>query len=60
MFVYYKCYILIELTFLKELMLIKLAHQKNVIFVNISILYIILLTFNQMSATDVMIYHAYL
>ena len=28
MFVYYKCYILIELTFLKEFMLIKKANQK--------------------------------
>ena len=28
MFIYYKCYILKELTFLKELMLIKQAHQK--------------------------------
>ena len=33
MFVYYKCYISIELTFLKELMLIKQVHQKSVIFV---------------------------
>ena len=33
MFVYYKCYIMIELTFLKELMLIKQVHQKSVIFV---------------------------
>ena len=35
MFVYYKCYIMIELTFLKELMLIKQMHQKCVIFVAI-------------------------
>ena len=28
MFVYYKCYIMIELTFLKELMLIEQVHQK--------------------------------
>ena len=28
-----KCYIRIELTFLKELMLIKQAHQKSVIFI---------------------------
>ena len=28
MFVYYKCHILIELTFLKELMLIKQVHQE--------------------------------
>ena len=33
MFVYYKCYIMIELTFLKEFMLIKQAHKKSVIFV---------------------------
>ena len=37
MFVYYKCYIKIELTFLKELMLIKQMHRKNVIFVPIGI-----------------------
>ena len=33
MFVYYKCYISIEPTFLKETMLIKQVHQKSVIFV---------------------------
>ena len=39
MFVYYKCYILIELTFiLKELMVIKQVHQKGVIFVIIGII----------------------
>ena len=32
---YYKCYISIELTFLKELMLIKQVHQKSVVFVTI-------------------------
>ena len=37
MFVYYKCYILIELTFLKELILIEELHQKSVIFVTIGI-----------------------
>ena len=37
MFVYYKCYIKIELTFLKELMLIKQMYQKNVIFVPVGI-----------------------
>ena len=37
MFVYYKCYISIELTFLKELMLTKQKHQKSVIFVTIGI-----------------------
>ena len=30
--VYYKCYILIELPFRKELMLIKQVHQKSAIF----------------------------
>ena len=37
MFLYYKCYISIDLTFLKELMLIKQANQKNPIFVTIFI-----------------------
>ena len=32
MFLYYKCYILIELMFLEELMLIKQVNQKSVIF----------------------------
>ena len=32
-----KCYIRIELTFLKELMLIKQAHHKSVIFITIGI-----------------------
>ena len=50
MFVYYKCYILIEL------MLIKQVYQKSVIFVTIGISSIIVLSFNQMSAKDVMIY----
>ena len=36
-FVHYKCYIFIELTFLKELMLKKQVHQKSVIFVIIGI-----------------------
>ena len=35
--VYYKCYIMIALTFLKELMLIKQVHQKSLIFVTIGI-----------------------
>ena len=39
MFVYYKCCIMIEWTFLKELMLIKQVHQKSVIFVTIGISY---------------------
>ena len=37
MLVYYKCYISVELGFLKELMLIKQVHQKSVIFVTIGI-----------------------
>ena len=37
MFVYYKCYIKIELTFLKELMLVKQANQKSAMFVTIGI-----------------------
>ena len=37
MFVYYKCYISIQLTFLKELMLIKQVNQKSVIFAAIGI-----------------------
>ena len=35
--VFYQCHILIELTFLKELMLLKQVHQKSVIFVTIGI-----------------------
>ena len=35
--IYYKWYILIEWTFLKELMLIKQVHQKSVVFVSIGI-----------------------
>ena len=35
MFLHYKCYIMIELTFLKELMLIKQVPQKSVMFVTI-------------------------
>ena len=56
MFVYYKCYIMIELMFLEELTLIKQANQKSAIFANIDIFYIKALSFNQMSAMDVMIY----
>ena len=43
-----------ELTFLKELMLIKQVHQK--IFITIGMSEIIVLTFNQMSAIEVKIY----
>ena len=59
MFVYYKCYISIELTFLKELMLIKQVHQMSVIFLNIRISQIKVPSFNQMSAVDAMIYYVY-
>ena len=37
MFVYYKCYIMIEFTFSKELMSIKPVNQKRAIFVTIDI-----------------------
>ena len=37
MFVYFKYYIMIALTFLKELILIKQVHQKSAIFVTIGI-----------------------
>ena len=47
---------MMELTFLKELMLGKQTNQKSAIFVTIDILYIKDLSFNRTSATDVMIY----
>ena len=53
---YYIKNILIELTFLKELILIKQLHQKSVIFITIGISITKVLSFNQMSATDVLIY----
>ena len=37
LFLYYRCYISIELTFLKELMLIRQANQKRAMFVTIGI-----------------------
>ena len=43
----------IELTFPKELMLIKQANQKSVIFVTIGIFFVKTLSFNQM---DIVIY----
>ena len=55
MFVYCKCYISIEWTFLKKLMLVKQVHQKSVIIVTICISYIKVLSFNQIFA-DAMIY----
>ena len=56
MFVYYKCYIMIELTFVKELILTKQVHHRTVVFVTIVTSQIIFLSFNQSSAIDVMIY----
>ena len=56
MFVFCKCYILMELTFLKEMMLIKQVHQNSIIFVFIGISSIIVLSSKQMSAIDVMTY----
>ena len=47
---------MIELTFLKELMLIKQANQKSAIFVTIGTFHIKALSFNQMSVMDAMIY----
>ena len=47
---------MIELTFLKELMLIRQAHQKSVIFVTSDIFLKKGLSFNQMFAKDAMIY----
>ena len=55
MFVYYKCYILIDSTSLKKLMSIKQVHQKSVTFVTIAVSYIVDLSFNKMSAIDVMV-----
>ena len=46
---------MIEMTFLKEVMLIKKANQKIVRFVTVGIFQIKTLRFNQMSAMDVMI-----
>ena len=50
MFVYYKYYILIELTFMKELMLIRQANQKSAMFVTIGLFEIKALNFDKMSA----------
>ena len=52
--------IMIELTFLKELISTKQAHRENVIFVPIGIFQIKGLSFSQMSAMDVMIYYVML
>ena len=48
---------MIELMFVEELMLIKQAHQKSVMFVTIGISEIMVLRFNQMPAIHVMIYY---
>ena len=45
---------MIELNFLKELTLIKQVHQENVIWVTNGIFQIKALSFNSISATDVM------
>ena len=45
-----------ELTFLKELILIKQVHQKRVLFATIHISYIKVLSFNQMSAIGIKVY----
>ena len=56
MFVYYKCHLMIELAFLKELILIRQANQKSAMFVTIGIFQIKALNFNQISALNIMIY----
>ena len=48
---------MIELTFRKELMVIKQMHQKSVIFVTTGVFQNIVLSFNQMSVSGVMIYY---
>ena len=52
----YKCYIMREMMFLKELILMKQVHQKSVIFVIIGIFFKKGLTFKHMHAIDAMIY----
>ena len=47
---------MIELMFLKELMLIKQANQNNLIFVNIGFFQVKVLTFNQIFVIDFVIY----
>ena len=56
MFAYYKFYIMIELTFLRELMFNKQMHQKSVMFATIGIFEIIVLRFKKIYAIDVMTY----
>ena len=50
-----KCYNTIELIFQKESMLIKQIYQKNVIFVTIGILKILVVSMSHISAMTVMI-----
>ena len=52
----YKMLYYIKLTFLKELMLIRLANEKSSIFATIDIYQAKILNFKQMSAMGVMIY----
>ena len=47
---------MIELTFMRELILIEQVYQKSMMFVTISISQILVLRSNQMSAMDAMIY----
>ena len=51
-----KYYIMVELTFLKVLMLIRQVHQKSVLFVAIGNFRIKGLSFNRMHAVGVMMY----
>ena len=52
----YRCYVRIELTFLKELMLTRQVNQKSAIFATIGIFKIKGLRFNRMSAMIAMMY----
>ena len=52
----YNCYIMTELTFLKELMLIRQANQKSAFFVTIGLFQKKGLSFNHICAVDAMIY----
>ena len=52
----YESYISVKLTFLKELILIRQAHQKNVIFITIGNFLIKCLSFNRVPVIGVMIY----
>ena len=47
---------MIELTFLKDLMLIRQVNQRSAIFVTTGIFKVKALNFNQMSAVDTIIY----